>query len=186
MKLNTENIENSLKLISKKYFKQNEIKEFFSVHKVDSEYQYNKTELINLLITFASKKLKANNLFEFLFYLAKKMTAQGELPISISIYKSLINLVKDVKNLDETKARAYTGLADLYSQTAEWGQSLKFCRAAERIYRALNNYAGLAQVENQFGIIEGDHGNIVKAQKHFNASLAYLRHNEDLSLKESF
>ena len=180
---NDENIRSMLKEVSKKFLKHDDINEFFSVHIVESENQYNRNELINLFITFASKKLKANNLFELLFYLAKTMAAQGELPISISIYKSLINLVKDVKNLNETKARAYIGLADLYSQAAEWGQSLKFCRAAERIYKTSKDYKGLAQVENIFGIIDGDHGNVVKAQKHFKASLAFLKHDEDLNLK---
>ena len=178
-----ENIGNLLKKISTTFFNQKDIDEFFSIHKADVEHSSNWNEIINLLVTFASKKLKANDLFEFLFQLAKNMSAQGELPISISIYKSLINIVKGVKNLNETKARAYLGLADLYSQTAEWGLSLKFCRAAERIYKTLKNYKGLAQVENLYGIIDGDHGNIVKAQKHFKASLTFLKNDEDLYLK---
>ncbi len=183
MKYHDGNIEKLLKEISKSYFRKNDINDFFSRHKVDIEYTNNKSELVNLLVTFASGKLKDYDLYEFLFHLAKTMTAQGELPTSISIYKSLINFVKRIDNVNETKARAYIGLADLYSQIAEWDQSLKFCRAAERIYKPLNNYKGLAKVENLFGIIEGDHGNIVKAQKHFKASLAFLKYYEDLSLK---
>ena len=122
-------------------------------------------------------------LYVFLFDLADKTAKFGERSISISIYKSLLNLVKTDKKLTEVKARSYIKLGELYSETAEWGLSLKFSRAAEKLFKTLNDYRGLAKVENLYGIIEGDHGNIVKAQKHFQASLSYLCKEDDPSLR---
>ncbi len=183
LKYQNKKIESLIKEVLLSFFNKEDINEFFSIHKIDSEYQGNLSEIINLLITFSSKKLEVHDQYEFLFQLAKNTSVIGELQISISIYKTLINLAKTARDLNETKARAYIGLADLYSQIAEWGLSLKFCRAAEKIYKGLKNHKGLARVENLYGIVDGDHGNVVKAQKHFKASLAFLKNDKDLYLK---
>ncbi len=166
-----------------KFLQKEDIKEFLSKYKIDFNAAQNLSESLNLLITFVSKKLHTPRFYEFLFQLANASTQCGEPLISISIYKTLLSLIKWDQHLTELRARGYLELAAAYSQIAEWGLSLKFAKAAEKNYKVMKKFLGLAKVENLYGIIAGDQGDVINAQKHFEVSLAYLNREEDLNLR---
>ncbi len=183
MKPNTENIKDLLNETSLHFFNKNDIKEFSTFAENNKIDNVSLIEYSNLLVTFALKKLDDKRFCVFLNEIAKHFANAGELKISISIYKSIINFVKNRNELINQKTEAYFALAELYSQIAEWELSNKYLKSAEKNFKAVNNYKGLAKVENLNGIIEGDRGNVIKSQKHFQKSLLLLERDEDVFLK---
>ncbi len=137
---------------------------------------------INFLITFAESKLTRQKLLEFLQSLGEISIAQGELTTATEIYNYVLNLIEDDPKQENTRAHAYLSLGDITSRYAEWEKSISYINRAEKLFLKHKDYKGCFRCENLLGTIAGDHGDLKKANKYFEKSLTFLRHDKDSAL----
>lgn len=124
---------------------------------------------IDRTITFAEKKLGKAEFFDFLWELGSICKISGKLNLAQEMFNKIRRKTEN-KNL---LAKSLISLADIYSRKAIWTKSISLITEAERIYKSLNDSAGIANCFNILGSISGEMGDIEKANNYFNQSLVF-------------
>jgi adenylate cyclase len=137
---------------------------------------------IDLLITYAEKKLSPIKLIQFLLILGETIKSSGEYDAAVSIFNSLLNSTGDESKLASIKINCYLAIADIYEKQAYWKESLVLVKKAKNAFRLQKDTKGIAFCENFRGTIYGEQGNIKKAKSHFERSLSFLNPDKDKAL----
>ena len=149
--------------------------------KVDSRAIISRAQ-IDLLITYAEKKLSHNKHIQFLIILGETIKNSGGYDAAVTIFNSLVNIVGDESKLASIKINCYLAIADIYEKQAYWQESLALVKKAKNAFRLLKDNKGIAFCENFLGTIYGERGNIKKAKSHFEKSLSLLNPAKDKAL----
>jgi hypothetical protein len=149
--------------------------------KVDSRVFLSRSQ-IDLLITYAEKKLSRNKLIQFLIILGETIKNSGEFDAAVCIFNSLLNITDDENKLVNIKINCYLAIADLYEKQAYWKESLALVKKASNAFKLQNDKKGIALCENFLGTIYGERGNIKNAKSHFERSLSLLNLARDKAL----
>jgi len=149
--------------------------------KVDSRAIISQAQ-IDLLITYAEKKLTYNKNIQFLLILGETIKSRGEYTAAVSIFYSLLNDTGDDSRLASIKINCYLAIADIFEKQAFWKESLTLIKKAKNAFNLQKDNKGLATCENILGTIYGEQGNIKKAKSHFERSLSLLNSSKDKAL----
>jgi len=137
---------------------------------------------IDLLITFAQRKLTENKFVEFLLHLGEISISRGELQSASSVYENILNQIKNESKLENVAAHSLLALGNIYSRHAQWEKSLTYIKKAKKIFEKQKDYQDTAKCENLLGTIAGDRSHLRKANSHFERSLSLLNPQKDNSL----
>jgi tetratricopeptide (TPR) repeat protein len=148
---------------------------------VDSRATISRAQ-IDLLITYAQKKLILLKQIQFFLTLAEIVKKSGEYDAALSIFDSLLNSSGNESKLSNIKINCYLALADIYEKQAYWKESLALVKKARNAFRLQQDNKGIAFCENFLGTIFGERGNIKKAKSHFELSLSLLNPAKDKAL----
>ena len=127
---------------------------------------------IDLLITYAEKKLSPTKYIQFLLILGETIKNSGEYDAAVSIFNSLLNSAGDQSKLASIKINSYLAIADIYEKQAFWKESLDLIKKAKNAFKHQKDNKGIAFCENFLGTIFGEQGNIKKAKSYFEASFS--------------
>jgi tetratricopeptide (TPR) repeat protein len=143
-----------------------------------SEWYYYLTK-IELLISFAKRKLKKDKLFDMLFHLGDAALNRGEFGEAEKLFLYVISEVKGIPAFQEVEANTYLSLSVVYNKYTYWQKSLKYIKLARKIYMMNNNKKGIKHCDNLIGTIEAEKGNLKKAKAHFAKNLLNNNHGND-------
>jgi tetratricopeptide (TPR) repeat protein len=164
------------------YFTTDEINEIKKILSVSDKKKLLSRAQIDLLITYAEKKLSQNKLIQFLLILGETIKNSGEYDAAISIFNSLVNTASGNSKLSNIKINCYLAIADIYERQAYWKESLVLVNKAKNAFKLQKDNKGIAFCENFLGTIYGERGNIKKAKSHFEVSLSLLNPAKDKAL----
>jgi tetratricopeptide (TPR) repeat protein len=150
--------------------------------KIELPSEFNKPIQFDLLLTFAEKKLSRSKLIDLILYLGEALIIKGELNLAVNVYKYLLYITKQQKELENIYAYALVALGDIYSRQAMWKESFGSINCAKKKFDKQKDMKGSARCENLLGTIYGDRGELNKAKSHFEKSLNYLNEKEDVPL----
>jgi len=137
---------------------------------------------LDTLVTFTKYKLPKNKFVEMLLHLGETSISLGENSAASKLFLYVISEVKDEPSLANLVAHSYLSLADVHSRQADWKNSIKYINLAKKIFSKQKDLKGIAKCENLLGTIEGEKGNLKKANVHFEKSLSYLDAKKDSAL----
>jgi tetratricopeptide (TPR) repeat protein len=137
---------------------------------------------IDLLITYAQKKLSHLKQIQFFLTLGETVKSSGEYDAAVSIFDSLLLTTGNESKLSNIKINCYLAIADIYDKQAYWKESLVLVKKAKNAFKLQNDNKGIAFCENFLGTIYGERGNIKKAKSHFELSLSLLNPAKDKAL----
>jgi tetratricopeptide (TPR) repeat protein len=136
---------------------------------------------IDLLITFAQKKLKSDKYSEFLCHLGDLEKTSGDPDLAIMIYKSVLNYKDDNQgNSDSVIADVCCNLCELYRRKSNWDICFSYIAKAKEIYKLYGDDSGLSRCYNILGTVYGEKGNFIKAKHCFESSLKLLANSKNL------
>lgn len=138
---------------------------------------------VDLLITFAQFRLDKNKFIELLFLLGRLIITSGEFNTAIYIYEKVLNEIGEDKALLNLTAPAQLALGEIFNRLAKWQLSLSYIKKAYDTFKRLNEIKGCANCENLLGTIHGERGELHKAKRHFERSVAMLENSDDNSFK---
>jgi tetratricopeptide (TPR) repeat protein len=137
---------------------------------------------VDLLITYASKKLNRNKFIQFLLTLGETLKNRGQYDSAISIFNSIVDSAGIETKLANIKINCYLAIADIYEKQAYWNECLMLVKKAKNAFQQLNDNKGIAFCENFLGTVWGERGEIKKAKSHFELSLSLLNPSKDKAL----
>ena len=137
---------------------------------------------IDLLITYAEKKLSQLKQIQFFLTLGEIVKCSGEYDAAISIFDSLMRAAGNESKLSNIKINCYLAIADIYEMQAYWKETLVLVKKAKNAFKLQKDNKGIALCENFLGTICGERGNIKKAKSHFELSLSLLNPAKDKTL----
>jgi adenylate cyclase len=137
---------------------------------------------IDLLITFAQKKLSHLKQIQFFLTLGETVKRSGDYDAAVSIFDSLLRSAGNESKLSNIKINCYLAIADIYEKQAYWKESLALVKKARNAFKLQKDNKGIAFCENFLGTIFGERGNIKKAKSHFELSLSLLNPAKDKAL----
>jgi tetratricopeptide (TPR) repeat protein len=137
---------------------------------------------IDLLITYAEKKLSHLKQIQFFLTLGEIVKCSGEYDAAISIFDSLMRTAGNESKLSNIKINCYLAIADIYELQAYWKESLVLVKKAKNAFKLQKDNKGIAFCENFLGTIYGERGNIKKAKSYFEQSLSLLNPAKDKTL----
>ncbi|MDR3625461.1 MAG: tetratricopeptide repeat protein [Ignavibacteriaceae bacterium] len=138
---------------------------------------------IDFIITRAEVELAEGELLKLLSRLGHHSITSGDFTSAVYIFEKLLAISKAKPKTNLLTARTLLSLGDIFSRQALWGISFNYINEAYSLFKQLNNNKGCADCENLLGSIYGELGNLKQAQIHFEAALAFLKHNNDACLK---
>ncbi|MDR3667525.1 MAG: tetratricopeptide repeat protein [Ignavibacteriaceae bacterium] len=150
-------------------------------NEVDSRAKISRAQ-IDLLITYAQKKLSHLKQVQFFLTLGNTVKKTGEYDAAISIFDSLLLATGNESKLSNIKINCFLAIADIYEKQAYWKESLTLVKKARNAYKLQKDNNGIAFCENFLGTIFGERGNIKKAKSHFELSLSLLNHAKNKAL----
>jgi tetratricopeptide (TPR) repeat protein len=137
---------------------------------------------IDLLITYAEKKLPRIKHIQFFLTLAESVKSNGEYDSAVSIFNSLVKTTGDESKLAGIKINCYLAIADIYEKQAYWKECLALVNKAKNACKLQNDNKGIAFCENFLGTVYGERGDIKRAKFHFELSLSLLNPARDKAL----
>ena len=130
---------------------------------------------IELLITFAQQRLKAEKYAEFLGRLGNFTVTLGETDLAVMIYQSILAYAIYIEGIsDFVVADSYYKLGELYRKKSKWDVSFSYIEKAKKIYQQFNDTAGLSKCANILGSVYGEMGEFTKAKRNFERALRLL------------
>lgn len=129
---------------------------------------------IDLLITFASSRLREDNFLALLLLLCNAALTFGDFTTSINLCDRLISSSEDNNLLNHITANSYLIKGEIFSRQANWKQSFSNIDKAKNIFLAINDSSGVAKCENLLGTIYGDLGDLTNAIEHFETALSQV------------
>lgn len=175
------------------------------IHKIVNGWQVNKEIKSNLIKNIdqffasftmgesnASLQLKeTKNIFAFVksnFNLEKlielSLTFSNQLLIARKIKEAeyVLNALLAEEITDSIEAEIFLQLADITIRECRWDECLRLLSEAKIIFEKHSDNFGRAKVENLWGILQGERGEIDLAKDHFRMGLSLLQSNENLEL----
>ncbi|MDR3611022.1 MAG: tetratricopeptide repeat protein [Ignavibacteriaceae bacterium] len=137
---------------------------------------------IDLLITYAEKKLPRIRRIQFFLTLAESIKSNGQYDSAVSLFNSLVKNAGDENKLAGIKINCYLAIADIYEKQAYWKECLTVVNKARNAYKLQKDNKGIAFCENFLGTVYGERGNIKRAKAHFELSLSLLNPAKDKAL----
>ena len=138
---------------------------------------------IDLLITFASKRLTYNKLSKLLLFIGEDLTQKGSLVSASKVFSHLLNLSQNKSGRNRTMAWALYGIGDIYSRQAFWDKSITLLNKAKLKFKSFNDSNGIAKCENILGTIKVELGELTSAKKHFETALSLLNYKKSDTLR---
>ncbi len=129
---------------------------------------------IDLLITFASSRLREDNYLALLLLLSNAALTFGDFTTSINLCDRLISSSEDNNLLNHITANSYLIKGEIFSRQANWKKSFSNIDKAKNIFLAINDSSGVAKCENLLGTIYGDLGDLTNAIEHFETALSQV------------
>jgi len=169
-------------------FNKNELKSSEISEKLKDQIDYEITDgsvirtQIDLLITYAEKKLSPEKLIELIIFLGQFAITSGENQAGIDIHEKLVNIAENTPEMTHIKANAYLAIGEIYSRQAQWEHSLNYLAKADEIFKKHDDLKGNIHCENLLGTIQGDKGSLDKAKEHFENALNSVQNLDDKNL----
>jgi tetratricopeptide (TPR) repeat protein len=133
---------------------------------------------IDRTITFSEKHLNPDKFCEFLLDMGRLCVTWGKLNFASELFRKTKKSSPKIKY----QADSILELANVFSRKADWSRSLVNIAEAKKLYKKLNDKAGLAKCYNILAIIYGDRGEIDKAKKYILRSLSLIDPDTNLEM----
>lgn len=134
---------------------------------------------IDLLITYASSRLKEDNFLALLLLLSNASLTLGDFTTSVNICDKLITHSINNPLLNHISANAYLIKGEIFSRQANWEMSFSNIEEARNIFTSINDNTGIAKCENLSGTIYGDLGDLTNAVEHFESALSIVNEQDN-------
>jgi tetratricopeptide (TPR) repeat protein len=134
---------------------------------------------IDLLITYASSRLKEDNFLALLLLLSNASLTLGDFTTSLGLCDKLISHSVNNPLLSHISANAYLIKGEIFSRQANWEMSFSNIKDARNIFTSINDNTGIAKCENLSGTIYGDLGDLTNAIEHFERALSIVNEQDN-------
>jgi tetratricopeptide (TPR) repeat protein len=138
---------------------------------------------VDKVITFCTKSLPEEKLYNLMLDLSQMMFFAGELPFSQELAEDLLSKINSNEKYSNLSAETNLILSKIFWAQAYWDDCNYFISQAMRIFKYNNNEPGIAKCENMLGTFYGEKGEFDKAQNHLENALKYLSNTDDSSTR---
>ncbi len=140
---------------------------------------------LDLIVTKAEVHNSQKKYLSFLVELGRICYKHSEIYLASDLYDKVIIIAKKSSTYEKQLGQAVLGKAIIFADQAKFKDSAYLVKLANNYFSAVADVEGQVECINILGIIEGEKGNLSKAQRNFENALAKLRGTRKRLLKAS-
>lgn len=130
---------------------------------------------IELVLNIAKEKFDKIEFLDFLIEIGKVLIDLAAYSIAREVFEMALNISKNDRKLIDFKANTYFYLGNLFYKQAFWKDAINHLTKANKIFKEIKFVDGVAKSFNSLGVLFGEKGDFIRAQKYFNECLILLK-----------
>ncbi|MFI5236885.1 MAG: tetratricopeptide repeat protein [Ignavibacteriales bacterium] len=135
---------------------------------------------VDKIITLCSKLLSEDKYFNLILDLSQLMFFSGEVSYSLEIAEDLQGKLQSNRKHSNLLADTYLMISKIHWSQANWEDCSYFISEAMRVFKSVEDKAGIAKCENMLGTLYGEKGEFDEAKVHLEKALELVGNKENL------